>query len=120
MDPQVLTSEPSTLLALGAISSYVLFAAGWTLFGIASLRARVFPVAISGLIVIGGVAGYSALLAPGGIPLGVALTALGLLCRGGSRPRWANVGNPGHVTGARRWRDDDRGHVTSEHTTREP
>jgi len=71
------TSEPSVLFALGALSSYLLFAAGWTLFGIASLRARVFPVAISGLIVIGGVAGYNALLAPGGIPLGVALTALG-------------------------------------------
>ncbi len=75
--PQVLTSEPSTLLALGAISSYLLFAAGWTLFGIASLHARVFPIAVSGLIVIGGVAGFNALLAPGGIPLGVALTALG-------------------------------------------
>jgi hypothetical protein len=75
--PQVLTSEPSLLLALGALSSYLLFAVGWTLFGIASLRARVFPLAISALIVIGGIAGYNALLAPGGIPLGVALTALG-------------------------------------------
>jgi hypothetical protein len=75
--PQVLTSQPSLLFALGAISSYLLFAAGWVLFGVASVRARVFPVAVSGLIVIGGVAGYSALLAPFGIPLGVALIALG-------------------------------------------
>jgi hypothetical protein len=37
----------------------------------------VFPVAISVLIVIGGIAGYTALLAPGGMPLGVALAALG-------------------------------------------
>lgn len=75
--PQVLSSEPSTLFALGSISSYVLFAAGWAMFGIASMRARVFPVAISVLIVIGGVFGFNALLAPGGIPLGIALAALG-------------------------------------------
>jgi hypothetical protein len=35
----------------GCHPSHLLFAAGWTLFGIASLRARVFQVAISGLIV---------------------------------------------------------------------
>jgi hypothetical protein len=75
---QGLTSEPSTLMALGAISSYLLFAAGWTMFGIASVRARVFPIAISIAVAIGGVAGFWALLAPGGIPLGGAVAALGL------------------------------------------
>jgi hypothetical protein len=75
--PQVLTSTPSTLFALGAIASYLLFAAGWALFGVASLRARVFPAVISILIVFGGLAGFSALLAPYGIPLGVAVAALG-------------------------------------------
>jgi hypothetical protein len=77
-EPQVIRSQPSSLLALGAISSYLLFAAGWVLFGIACLRARVFPVAISVAIVIGGIAGFSALLAPFGIPLGVAVAALGI------------------------------------------
>jgi hypothetical protein len=38
---QGLISDPSVLMGLGAISSYLLFAAGWTLFGIAALRARV-------------------------------------------------------------------------------
>jgi hypothetical protein len=76
--PEVLTSEPSTLFALGALSSYALFAVGWVLVGIASLRACVFPVAISAAIVIGGVAGYNALLAPFGVPLGLAVAALGL------------------------------------------
>ena len=75
---QGLTSQPSLIMALGAISSYVLFAAGWTLFGIASARARVFPLVISIAIIVGGIAGYQALLAPFGIPLGLALTALGI------------------------------------------
>src|SRR5512132_3192508 len=75
---QGLTSEPSVTMALGALSSYALFAAGWTLFGIASVRARVFPLAISIAIIIGGVAGYQALLAPWGIPLGLAVVSLGI------------------------------------------
>jgi hypothetical protein len=50
---QGLISDPSVPMGLGAISSYLLFAAGWTLFGIAALRAR-------------------------GVALGLALTALGL------------------------------------------
>jgi hypothetical protein len=75
---QGLTSQPSLIMAVGAISSYALFAAGWTLFGIASARARVFPLAISIAIIVGGIAGFQALLAPFGIPLGLALTALGI------------------------------------------
>jgi hypothetical protein len=76
--PEVLDDDPSTLLALGAISSYVLFALGWVLFGIASFRAHVFPVAICVAIVIGGALGFSALVSPFGIPLGLAVTWLGL------------------------------------------
>jgi len=34
-------------MRLGALTSYFLFAAGWALFGITSVRARVFPLAIS-------------------------------------------------------------------------
>jgi hypothetical protein len=76
--PDVLSTDPSTLFALGALSSYGLFAFGWVAFGIASLRARVFPVWISLLVVVGGIAGYQALLSPWGIPLGLAISALGL------------------------------------------
>jgi hypothetical protein len=75
---QGLTSPPSVLMGLGAIASYILFAAGWALFGIASVRARVFPLPISIAIVLGGIAGYQALLAPWGIPLGIALVILGI------------------------------------------
>ena len=67
-----------TAFALGALSSYWLFAIGWVAFGVASLRARVFPVWISIFIVVGGIAGYQALLAPWGIPLGLAIATLGV------------------------------------------
>jgi hypothetical protein len=73
-------------MGLGAISTYALFAAGWTLFGIASVRARVFPLPISIAIILGGLAGFRALLAPWGILLGVALLMLGLwIVRTGGR-----------------------------------
>jgi hypothetical protein len=62
----------------GWLSSYWLFAIGWVAFGVASLRARVFPVWISIFLVVGGIAGYQALLAPWGIPLGLALATLGV------------------------------------------
>jgi hypothetical protein len=75
--PEAFSAEPTMLLALGAVSSYLFFSLGWMLFGIASFRARVFPRAISAGIVIGGLAGWSALLSPFGIPLGVALASLG-------------------------------------------
>jgi hypothetical protein len=75
---QGLTSDPSIVMGLGAISSYLLFAVGWALVGIAALRARVFPAAISLAIVVGGLLGYQALLAPWAVPFGLALTALGL------------------------------------------
>jgi len=65
-------------MALCALSSYALFGAGWTLFGIASVRPRVFPRAISIAIIIGGLAGYRALLAPWEIPLGLAVVSLGI------------------------------------------
>jgi hypothetical protein len=73
-DPQPAVDAPGT----GRHLQLPALAAGWVLFGIACLRARVFPVAISVAIVIGGIAGFSALLAPFGIPLGVAVAALGI------------------------------------------
>ena len=42
--PTALDTDPTTLLAIGAISSYLLFAVGWALFGVACFRARVFPL----------------------------------------------------------------------------
>ncbi len=76
--PSSLSTEPTTLLALGAISSYLLMAVGWVLYGVATFRARVFPRGISAAIVIGGVVGFSALLSPFGIPLALAVGTLGV------------------------------------------
>jgi hypothetical protein len=75
--PSALDSDPTILLALGAVASYLLFAIGWVLYGIASLRAPV-PVVISVAIVIGGALGFRALLSPWGVPLGLAVGALGV------------------------------------------
>jgi hypothetical protein len=74
----VLDADPSGLIVIGAVSSYVLFAIGWALFGLSSLRAGVFPRAICIAIVIGGLIAFQALLPPFGIPLGLAMIWLGV------------------------------------------
>jgi hypothetical protein len=76
--PASLDTDPTNILAVGAITSYVSFAAGWLLFGIASYRARVFPTAICAAIAIAGVIGFQALLSPFGIPIGLAVAWLGV------------------------------------------
>jgi hypothetical protein len=94
--PSALDTDPTILLALGAVASYLLFAIGWVLYGIASLRAPV-PVVISVAIVIGGALGFRALLSPWGVPLGLAVGALGVwFIRRRRRPM---TGRPRH-TGA--------------------
>jgi hypothetical protein len=74
---RVLGADPSALLAFGAISSYLLFAVGWALVGIAGWRGRVFPRVIAAGVVIGGLIGFRALLAPTAIPLAVAVAVVG-------------------------------------------
>lgn len=76
--PQIVDADPSGLIVIGAVSSYLLFAIGWALFGLASLRAGVFPKAICIAIVVGGLLGFNALLPPWGIGLGLALVWLGV------------------------------------------
>jgi hypothetical protein len=56
----------------------VLFALGWALFGIASWRARVFPVALSIALGVAGLIGFMAAMPPWGVPLGLAVAALGI------------------------------------------
>jgi hypothetical protein len=77
--PEVIKSPvPFGLLMIGAFASYVLFAVGWALFALASLRARAFPAAISIAILVGGVVGFYALVPPFALPLGMAITWLGV------------------------------------------
>ena len=86
-----LANHPSGSLMAGAFTSYALFAVGWALFGLASLRARVFPALLSIALVVGGVAGFFALMAPFGIPLGIAIFALGGWLVTVTEPRYART-----------------------------
>jgi hypothetical protein len=76
--PQILTAEKTLFWQVGYYSSYLLFAIGWVLFGLASLRARVFPRLISLAIVVGGAIGFLAARPPYGVALGLALLSLGI------------------------------------------
>jgi hypothetical protein len=51
--PELLSTEPSGALAAGVLATYVLFALGWFLFGLASLRAGVLPRGAAVLLTIG-------------------------------------------------------------------
>jgi hypothetical protein len=76
--PQILTAEKTLFWQVGYYSSYLLFAIGWVLFGLASLRARVFPRLISLAIVVAGIIGFLAARPPYGVALGLALLSLGI------------------------------------------
>ena len=76
--PQVLTAEKTMFWKVGYLSSYILFSIGWVLFGLASLRAGVFPRLISLAIVAGGIIGFLAAKPPYGVALGLALLSLGI------------------------------------------
>ena len=76
--PQILTAEKTLFWQVGYLSSYILFSIGWVLFGLASLRARVFPRLISLAIVAGGLIGFLAARPPYGVALGLALLSLGI------------------------------------------
>jgi hypothetical protein len=78
--PQVIDTFVGGRLLMGGLSSFALFGLGWVLFGIASLRARVFPAAISVAILVGGLLSgvpIGVLYLTGGVILGVAIVWLG-------------------------------------------
>ena len=76
--PQAAAAEKTITLVVGALSAYVLFALGWAMFGIALLLARVVPVAVALGVVVGGVLGFRSGLPPFGIPIGLAVAAVGV------------------------------------------
>lgn len=51
--PEVLNAGEQGLLAVGFGMTFIIFPAGWLLFGIATLRARVYPRAAAILLIIG-------------------------------------------------------------------
>jgi hypothetical protein len=61
--PELLDTFKGGRLLIGGVSSFVLFGIGWAMFGIASLRARVFPAALSVTILAAGLVS--------GVPIGV-------------------------------------------------
>jgi hypothetical protein len=74
---QAFTARKTPILQIGGLSSYVLFALGWVLYGLATLRAKALPVALSVALVVGGLLGYNSGLPPYGTPIGLAVAALG-------------------------------------------
>ena len=90
--PRIATAAPAVLdlpisgsVLTGAIATVGLYSVGWTLFGIAALRARTFSRAAALLLVAGGLAGPLALSTPYQIPLAIAIGWIGLTLRPESR-----------------------------------
>ena len=82
--PEVIDTFVGGRLLMGGISSFVLFGLGWALFGVASLRAHVFPTAISTGILVGGLLSgvpIGPAYLSGGIILGLAVASLGVWMR---------------------------------------
>ncbi|WP_248763243.1 hypothetical protein [Pseudarthrobacter sp. SSS035] len=75
--PGAILAGGSGMLVIGGFSSYVLFAVGWVVFGIAGWRSHMFPVWLGLLFVVAGLLGYNAGLPPYGIPIGLVMAALG-------------------------------------------
>jgi hypothetical protein len=76
--PHAFTAEKTPILLTGALLSYVSFALGWVLFAITSWRARAVPVWIALAIAVGGVLGFNSGMPPYGVPIGLAVAALGV------------------------------------------
>jgi hypothetical protein len=89
--PEILTTAPGGSILIGAAITSVAFAAGWATFGLASLRAGVFPRRMAVLVIVAGVAGVLALIAPFQIPLALAVGWMGLWL-GRSDTLWNSTG----------------------------
>jgi hypothetical protein len=78
--PQTLDAPKRGTLVAAALSSYLLLPIGWLLFGIASFRAGVYPRILTVAIMVGAVISYGAGVPPYGIPLALAVAAVGVWC----------------------------------------
>jgi hypothetical protein len=80
VDPSVMVDFAQGRLLFGGLLSFALFGIGWLLYGIASVRARVFPSAISWAIAAGGLVSavpIAVVYLSGNVILGLAMIALG-------------------------------------------
>jgi hypothetical protein len=76
--PELLATAPSGSILIGAGLTFGIFAAGWVTFGLATVRAGVFPRPAALLLTVSGVAGILALISPFQIPLALAVGWMGL------------------------------------------
>ena len=76
--PEAIKTPNVGSLPIGGLSSYVLFLLGWVLFGVASFRARVFPIAISLAIVVSALIAWPSAFPPYGVPFGLTIATLGV------------------------------------------
>ncbi len=84
--PELLATAPSGSILLGAVLTGGTFAAGWVIYGLASVRAGVFPRSAAVLMTIGGVAGILSLISPFQVPLALAVGWMGLWLVRSNRP----------------------------------
>ena len=79
--PEVMGTFATGRLLAGGLTSFALFGIGWVLYGIAGVRARVFPAAVSWAIVAGGLLSgvpIGVVYLSGTVILGLAFVALGI------------------------------------------
>lgn len=75
--PEAIIAGGSGVLVIGALSSYALFTLGWIMFGIAGWKTRIFPAWAGAAFAVAGAVGFNVGLPPYGIPIGLAMAALG-------------------------------------------
>ena len=75
--PEVITGSIGGSMVVGAAATFGLFAIGWTIFGIATFRADIYPRAAAVLLTIGGLVGILALSTPYQVPLALAIGWIG-------------------------------------------
>lgn len=76
--PEVMSGAITGSMAIGAAATFGLFAVGWTVFGIATFRANVFPRPAAGVLIFGGVVGILAGSTPYQVPLAIAVGWIGV------------------------------------------
>jgi hypothetical protein len=91
--PEVMSGAITGSMAVGAAATFGLFAVGWTMFGVAAFRAKVFPRPAAALLIFGGLVGILAGSTPYQLPLAIAVGWIGVsLMR--SHPISAHVAAP--------------------------
>lgn len=75
--PQVFTGEKTVILKIGALLACGGITLGWVLFAAAALRARTYPVVLPLALAVAAVVAFGSGVAPNGVPLGLAVAAMG-------------------------------------------